>query len=221
MKEISIFCDFDGTITTEDTIDKLLSSYATPKWLDIEEQWEKGIIGSKECLRRQIDCINNFSSDMLNDFIMNCKIDEQFIQFYATTKNNNIEFCIISDGFDALIKGILRKYKLNDIKIYSNSLLIENQKLKTLFPASKIECEARSGLCKCSVLKERGKNKKIVYIGDGRSDMCAAKHADILYAKGKLASFAKEQGINHVEFRRFNDILADIKIWEDRYFVNI
>ena len=42
MNKLQIFCDFDGTITQEDTLNKFLRVYADKKWLELEEEWISG-----------------------------------------------------------------------------------------------------------------------------------------------------------------------------------
>jgi 2-hydroxy-3-keto-5-methylthiopentenyl-1-phosphate phosphatase len=49
-----IICGFDDTITLKDSTDLLLNRFADPCWLDIENEWLKGKIGSRECLERQL-----------------------------------------------------------------------------------------------------------------------------------------------------------------------
>jgi len=206
MNDIVIFCDFDGTITTEDTIDKLLEIYADKKWLEIEELWEEGKIGSKECLERQLDCINNFSEELLNEFIDSIKIDNTFIEFIHNIKAQNIDFYIISDGFKLFIEKILEKNGIKDIKIFSNRITLDNDKLIASFPHNRTACEAQAGMCKCNTIKNIALERKIIYIGDGRSDMCASKHADILYAKKKLADYCSNRSIDFIKFENFNDV---------------
>ena len=63
MNNIVIFCDFDGTITINDTVDHLLSIFADKNWITIEESWKNGEIGSKECLKKQFDCIDYIFDD--------------------------------------------------------------------------------------------------------------------------------------------------------------
>jgi len=206
MKDIVIFCDFDGTVTREDTIDKLLTNYADKKWLEIEELWEKGKIGSKECLERQLDCISNFSDELLSEFIDSIEIDKYFIDFIRNIKSQNIEFYIISDGFQLFIEKILEKNKIYDTKIFSNQVSLKNGKLTASFPHNKEECEAKAGMCKCSIIKDYAMNRKIIYIGDGRSDMCACKYADILFAKKKLINYCISKNINFIKYDNFNDV---------------
>ncbi|MDD3012218.1 MAG: MtnX-like HAD-IB family phosphatase [Candidatus Gastranaerophilales bacterium] len=206
MNDIVIFCDFDGTITTEDTIDKLLEVYADKKWLEIEELWEAGKIGSKECLEKQLNCINRFSEELLSEFIETIEIDNNFIDFINNVKAQNIDFYIISDGFELFIEKILEKNGIKDIKIFSNQIALKEGKLIASFPYYRQNCEAQAGMCKCNTIKNIKLERKIIYIGDGRSDMCASKHADILYAKKKLADFCSNKNIDFIKFENFNEV---------------
>ena len=51
---IEVYCDFDGTITRGDTIDVLLERLAHPSWKEVEARWERGEIGSRECMAQQV-----------------------------------------------------------------------------------------------------------------------------------------------------------------------
>ena len=206
MKSEIIFCDFDGTITKEDTVDMLLYTFANEKWLYYEDLWEKGEIGSKECLTKQISCIDNISERDLNEFIHNIEIDEGFINFLKKIKKRNIDIYILSDGFDLIINAVLKKYKIQDLKIFSNGIYFNNGKLKPFYPFCNSNCIYQSGLCKCEIIKNIAKAKKIIYIGDGRSDICPSRLADLLFAKGKLADYCSKQDMVFIPFHNFNDI---------------
>ena len=54
---VRVFVDFDGTISLEDTTDVILERFADPEWRKVESEWLAGIIGSRECLARQIDLV--------------------------------------------------------------------------------------------------------------------------------------------------------------------
>ena len=54
MKNFQFFSDFDGTITKEDTLNKFLRVYAKTDWLEVEEKWMNGDIGSKQCIEEQM-----------------------------------------------------------------------------------------------------------------------------------------------------------------------
>lgn len=205
LNNTTIFCDFDGTITNRDTVDHLLENYARPEWEIIEEEWKIGKIGSRECLERQIDCIENFSSNDLDKFINEVTIDENFPAFYQKVLEKKIPFFVISDGFDLIIQRIFKKYQLPMPTIYSNKLNLTSNKLASQFPMSNPgQCLVKAGMCKCAVIEKEKKN--ILYIGDGRSDLCASRLANILYAKGKLQTMCKEIGREFVAFSNFGEI---------------
>ena len=48
---------------------------------------------------------------------------------------------------------------------------------------------------------------QIVYIGDGFSDRCAARQADVVFAKADLAQFCQQSDIPYVSFTSFREIM--------------
>lgn len=212
MRELQIFCDFDGTITKEDTLNKFLRLYADKKWLDIEEDWVKGEIGSRECTERQMKLVPMLSESELNDFINSIEIDEHFLEFYKFIKKiKNTEFYIVSDGFDYFIKSILEKNGLGEIKVFANNLTIQNGEYICKFPYISENCKIGAGVCKCNIVKKyENKEKQVFYIGDGFSDFCVSKKVPVVFAKGKLLEYCKKSesvGSTIIGFENFKEIL--------------
>ena len=52
--DVPVFSDFDGTITQIDVTDRILSELAHPSWEEIEQEWARGMIGSRECADKSI-----------------------------------------------------------------------------------------------------------------------------------------------------------------------
>lgn len=213
MKDYQFFCDFDGTITKEDTLNKFLSLYADKEWLRVEEKWVKGNIGSKECIERQMQLFPSIDEKTIKEFVDSIEIDPTFSDFLAYLRQENIDFYIVSDGFDYFIKRILNNNNIFDVKIFSNSLRFENGKFQTNFPYFSGSCKNGSGVCKCNVIKSnRIVTKRLLYAGDGMSDFCASKNVDILFAKGKLLEYGKNTKIDNLqEFKTFDEIKSYIK----------
>lgn len=213
MKNYQFFCDFDGTITKEDTLNKFLRVYASEYWLEVEDMWIRGDIGSKECIERQMQLFPLMSEKILDDFIDTIEIDKTFPDFLNYLKSEQIDFYIVSDGFDYFIKKILKKNNIENVKIFSNKLSLENGKFKTDFPHHNLSCKPKSGVCKCNMIKNnRIVTKRVLYAGDGMSDYCAADKVDILFAKGTLLEYGKNTKIdNLIGFDSFEEIKNYIK----------
>ncbi|MBR2526809.1 MtnX-like HAD-IB family phosphatase [bacterium] len=202
-KILSIYCDFDGTITKNDTVNTFFEKFASKKWLEYEQLWIDGKITSQENAVKQVALLENISAVEFNNYIESIEIDDYFIEFIKFAKLNNIKFTILSDGFDLFIEKTLEKYNLKDIPYYANHLIYENNSFKIAFPYHNKSCDIGAGMCKCEKVKE----KNFCYIGDGTSDLCIAKKADILFATKNLQKYCTKNEIKHIQFTTFKDIL--------------
>ena len=208
MKEKIIVSDFDGTITTRDTLSTFLKEYAPKEWLILEDKWVKGEMGSAECLQKQFGLIKNISPEMIEEFVDTIEIDSYFKEFNEIRLKNNVNFLILSDGLDYFINRILQKHGLKNIDIVSNHAEFLNGKFTISFPNQNNSCIKNSGTCKCDVIKIlRQKYKEIYYIGDGTSDICVADKSDILFAKSTLLDYCKKIGLNCIEFGTYKEVV--------------
>ena len=206
-KEFQIFCDFDGTITKEDTIGKFLKLFANDKWFEIEKQWKEGKIGSRECMKQQLELVKPLSQKELDYFFDSLEIDETFINFYNEIKKRNIKFTIVSDGFDIFIYNVLKNYNIEDIKVFANKLEIIGGKFIPIYDDKYKSCKRKSGVCKCKVVEEETlENHNLIYIGDGLSDACVSGKINKIYAKNYLAKYLSSNNIPYIEFNSFNEI---------------
>lgn len=195
--------DFDGTIALEDTTDMLLDRRAEPAWLEVEEEWLAGRIGSRECLARQAATIRATPED-LDVALSDVSVDPDFVPFVAAARRAGATMQIVSDGFDRCILPVLRRAAI-DLPVTSNRLRhAGGDRWAAEFPAFSPNCKATSGVCKCEAART---NRTLVLIGDGRSDFCLASRADVVLAKGKLAAHCAENNYPYTPINSFADVL--------------
>lgn len=208
MREKIIVSDFDGTITKKDTLSKFLEDYANPRWLDIENDWRDGLFGSQECLTRQFALVPNLSPALVEEFLNTIEIDEGFVHFSNRAREKNIPVLILSDGLDYFINRILERYNLDYINVITNHAYFnEYGKFIIEFPNDSSKCTNKAGTCKCKVVNNLKKiYKTVCYIGDGASDFCVSKSADILFAKSGLVEYCKKNHIKHIEYKNYKNI---------------
>ena len=119
--------------------------------------------------------------------------------------------CVVSDGLDRVIHFLLQREGIRVEAVWANSLVEHPQGRLTLdFSAAPLFGACQSGVCKCGVIDRVGGDAFTVVVGDGLSDRCWAPHADMLFAKDKLLSYCREQGMEHVPFGDFLDVQARI-----------
>jgi 2-hydroxy-3-keto-5-methylthiopentenyl-1-phosphate phosphatase len=196
--------DFDGTIALDDTTDLLLDRRAEPQWLDVEQEWLAGRIGSRECLAQQAALIRA-TPEELDAALSDVVIDPDFTRFVVAAHRMGSTMQIVSDGFDRCILPVLDRAAI-DLPVTSNRLRPVGQNhWAAEFPAFASDCKSTSGVCKC--LAAQTTERMLVLIGDGRSDFCLASRADVVLAKGKLAAHCAEKNYPFTPINSFADVL--------------
>lgn len=197
--------DFDGTVTDVDIIDAVLQSFARPEWQEAETLWEQGIIGSRECLERQMSMVDQPLGKLL-DYIDGFSIDKTFKDFAGYLEAREIPYAVISDGFQVFIERLLANAGLRQVPVYANLLREERGTMKTVSPYSQPDCDSAN--CKCAAVSELSKGRSLIVIGDGRSDFCLAHQARHVFTKKKLSGYCRENNIPYTPFDSFAEIAA-------------
>jgi 2-hydroxy-3-keto-5-methylthiopentenyl-1-phosphate phosphatase len=192
-----VICDFDGTIAHVDVTDGVLGRFALPEWEDIEAEWKAGRIGSRECMKRQVDLLR-VSRGALDTYLDTVEIDPAFPAFVADCQARGLEVVVISDGIDYSIRRILGRYGLDHLLRASNRLVqLGEDRYALEFPDANPKCSAGSGTCKCRSSNRMASGRPRLLIGDGTSDFCLAGEADLVFAKHKLLQRCIERALPH------------------------
>ena len=208
-----VFCDFDGTITDIDVTDEILSQLAHPSWREVEQAWVQGLIGSRECLERQMALVETTEKE-LNTLIDSIGIDPHFSRFYRFTQKHAVPFYVLSDGFDYVVRRVLRHAGVNGelrngSHLFTSALQFEGRRLAASFPSYSPPCEHGCATCKPRIIRRLGhKHRPIIYIGDGLSDRFAVEESDVVFAKRQLLVHCREFGIGYHSFHTFADVEA-------------
>lgn len=210
-----IFCDFDGTITEIDVTDQLLSLLAHPSWREVEQEWMRGTIGSRECLERQMALVEA-TEEEFNALVDTIRVDPAFVPFHEYFRRRRIPIFILSDGFDSVIRRVLRRAGLGGRlafrgRVFASALKWKHGRLKTRFPHASAGCRHGCATCKVAVMKKLGRSGFKILIGDGLSDRFAAEAADLVYAKGQLLAYSRDRGLKVRAFETFADVQADLE----------
>lgn len=200
---MQLFCDFDGTISRQDTVDTVLSRHAPPDWEAIEEEWKQGQIGSAECMQRQIALLNG-DLDTLNATLDGIEIDASFEAFVDFCHQSAIDITIVSDGVDYFIQRILGRVGLSHLPVIANHLVKTETGFALATPYADRKCVSGAGVCKCRLVE--GSTEPRIYVGDGRSDFCVSEEPEIVFAKSSLASYCAMHAIPFISYEDFSDV---------------
>ncbi|SES40623.1 2-hydroxy-3-keto-5-methylthiopentenyl-1-phosphate phosphatase [Psychrobacillus sp. OK032] len=210
MKKLVIFCDFDGTITTQDNIIAIMKQFAPPEYLPIKEN----ILGQKQSIREGVTdmfaLLPVSLKDQITSFLLEqAQIRDGFAEFVSYTKQNNIPLYIVSGGIDFFVNPLLEPFRPFS-GVYCNESDFSGDTIQINFPH---ECDEQCtnkgcGCCKPSIIRKlQGSDTLSVVIGDSITDLEAAKLADIVIARDFLIEKCEELHIPFEPFESFHDVI--------------
>jgi 2,3-diketo-5-methylthio-1-phosphopentane phosphatase len=209
--QTQVWIDFDGTISSQDVLDELISRYARDdSWKLFEHRWQNGEIGSRACLTGQFDLVRVTPPEldvMLNRMVL----DPGAIALFRLLDLHRVPVVILSDCVDFFIRRILRRYGFAHLEVRSNTAVFAAGGLRLYCPHENRDCTFGAAHCKCASMDALGQpDRRSIYIGDGRSDLCASRKADIVFAKAVLVGLLEAEKIPFLPYTTLHDVAATL-----------
>lgn len=207
---LCIACDFDGTITTVDTAELTLRTFAPGKWEIFDVLLGEGKISLEECMVSQFKLIKASKEEIIRtlDAAVGLRPGIADLIEYCSTKN--IEFTILSAGLDFYIDHTISKYGWTHVRRVSGTTIFDSG-ISIEFPKNKF---ADSRTFKEDFVRiEKELKKDVWYFGDGTSDREGALAADMVFsvAGSRLSQILDEKGKIHRDFLDFSEVLKTVK----------
>jgi 2-hydroxy-3-keto-5-methylthiopentenyl-1-phosphate phosphatase len=204
---LALFFDFDNTLTDGDLLDELIEAYSPNEaWRDWEHAWAAGELPARDCLRLQVENMR-VSRETLFAHLACVRIDPAFPELVDWAKRHGVPVNIVSDSFLPLIVQVLRANGIEGIPVFANDLAFAAaDRLVPMFPFYD-PAFARSANAKARHL-ERYRGRRIVFAGDGHSDLDAALAANVVFAKATLARELDALGATFYPFETLGPVLA-------------
>ena len=204
----ALFFDFDNTLTEGDVLDQLIERYSPNEaWRDWEHAWAQGRLAARECLHLQIENMRVSREALLAD-VASVRIDPVFAEIVDWARSHAVPVCIVSDSFRPLIRHMLWSNGIAAVPVIANELHFSGaDRLVPSFPHCDpaVMCSANA---KARHLAPYRRSNRLVYSGDGRSDVDAALAADVVFAKATLARELDARGVPFYPFETLEPVLA-------------
>lgn len=210
MKDIIFLIDFDRTITLNDSTDELMRLHNEELMLDYQAKFRRKEIRVRDYIKGLLESLKLTEEEYKRDVSRNVKVDPYFKKFMDL----GYEVRVVSAGAYENILPVFAKHeiKIPERDIYSNRVSFEGRSIEVTFPHD--SNEAYEGICKRSIVEKYKKEyRKVVFIGDGYSDIPASREADVLFAKKgrSLEKYCVENNIEHIAYETFKDIIEYVK----------
>jgi 2-hydroxy-3-keto-5-methylthiopentenyl-1-phosphate phosphatase len=215
---VSFLIDFDGTISRTDISDAILARHARgAEWKERDLLYDAGLIGSRDLLAWDMTLLPDDEA-LLSSTATEQPLDPTFPAFVEAARRWGAAIEVVSDGFGWYVSSALRRLGLADLPVARAETIFGtgNGHPAISFPEGHPACFV-CGTCKRERVREHHRRGNVVvFIGDGMSDRYGAAHAEVIFAKGRLARLCDEEGWPYAPWTTF----AEITRWTEEAFAS-
>ncbi|KAF2112931.1 2,3-diketo-5-methylthio-1-phosphopentane phosphatase [Lophiotrema nucula] len=225
-RKIICFSDFDGTIFMQDTGHILFNSFGcgNERRQILDEQIHSGERSFRDVSEEMWGSLSVPFDDGFEVMKGALDIDRDFQTFHKFCINNKIPFNVISAGLKPVLRRVLDHFLGEEdskhIDIVANDAIIPTDGTSSWKPVWLHDTELGHDKAKsindfkdsARLESEDGTIPMIVFIGDGVSDLPAAREADVLFARRglRLEEYCIENKLPYIPFDTFADIQKEV-----------
>lgn len=203
-------CDFDGTITEEDEAFLLLDAFASGNWGRVLDEYREGKISVGTFNSRAFAMVKADKQTML-DFVQRTKkIRPGFKELVSYCRDKGFRLVIVSNGLDFYIEAILKDIGVRGIEVYAAQTRFSPDGLDVRYmgPDGKVLQDSFKEAYTRAFLS---KSYRVAYVGNGPSDMPAARLAHRIFATDGLLELCRKTKLNCIPFADLNDVVRNLE----------
>lgn len=203
MPDVTILCDFDGTITLRDTNDALVEHFlGAERRVAYDRLFREGQLPLWEVLDRALSACGVPLETALAHLHAHVPLDPYFATFTDWCITRGWPLHIVSAGLEEVITSLLARDGLT-LPITANRA----RPTKGAFGLLPVDPTCPTGVDKAAMVQAaRRQGTFTVFIGDGMSDRLAVPHADLVLAKGGLIRWCERHRHPHIAIQGFAEV---------------
>jgi 2-hydroxy-3-keto-5-methylthiopentenyl-1-phosphate phosphatase len=212
VKPLLIACDFDGTITSRDTLHVIVEEFgARGVWDALEPRLRRGEITVEQAMTEQFAAVRATREEVVAAVRAQAPLRPGFAAFVAWSRAEGHRVVVLSSGFRTVIDTVLGDAGLGDLPVHSHEAVFSPEGCTLVWSERGGPCPLCGRRCKRHDLASHRAAEPVVYVGDGISDRCVARTADLVFARDGLADHLRDAGVPFVPFEDFDDVRRELR----------
>jgi len=201
-----VFCDFDGTITEQETLERVFNKFASDIWPPLKKDMTSGKITVREAVTRTINSIDASWYDDILDYTLNFSIRPGFEALLDFLESQNVPLVVLSGGIRGMVETRLGNLINRMHAVFAADVDASGRNLQT-----QSAYEGKTELVDKARVMQFFNTKEKIAIGDGITDFNMARTADLVFARSGLARFMNENNMPYEPWSDFFDICDHLK----------
>lgn len=213
------FLDYDGTLTTHECNEIALQRFAGDAWRPIEDDIRAERLGHAEGFDLQVRLVRAPRAELVGALVEAAVPSPGLHLFLETLEQRGGRAVVVSAGIREAIEAVWRRESLPPVRLYASELVGEGPDsgppYRLEFNPALGDCpRCGPGVCKAALLRElRRPGETVVVFGDGSSDLCPAREADLTFARDHLAERCAAEGLEWRPLPDFTRVWDEIDAW--------
>lgn len=133
-----------------------------------------------------------------------------FPALVAACEARGWELRVVSEGLDAYIRPMLVTLGVGHLALSCNRLVDVGDGPRVLPPVDGEPCQRCLNCKGAHVRRAHAAGQRVVMVGNGASDLCAAHEADLVFARDTLATLCDAEVVPYVVWEDFDTVLAGL-----------
>ncbi len=196
-----IFCDFDGTITAEETFVGMLKHFTPELSAKLMPEMYQLRLTLRQGVRQLLESIPSKKYPEILEYSNSKKIRAGFVEMLDYLDSQNIPFIVVSGGLRGMVETVLGPLKNRVQAIYAVDIDTSSEYLQV-----KSEFEAGNELVSKVSVMEKHPTEQTIAIGDSVTDLNMAMEASLVFARDRLSHYLNERQKPYIPWDNFFDI---------------
>ena len=204
-------CDFDGTVTEKDVSFLLLDAFAPGDWRKPLADYRQNKI-SVDCFNRQAFALVKASRKTLTEFVRGrARIRRGFRELVDYCHQKGFRPVIVSNGLKFYIDIMLGDAGITDIEVFAAQTRFRPRGIEVRYIGPDGE-QADKGLKELYARLFLSQGYRLIYLGNGVSDIYPARLAHYVFARDDLLSLCARENVPCTPFTDLNDVVRGLEL---------
>jgi 2-hydroxy-3-keto-5-methylthiopentenyl-1-phosphate phosphatase len=204
--DVAIVLDFDGTMTETDVGDLVADRFGDPRWRELDAAHHEGTLSYRGLISSMFESMRTDACSLAAFAREVGRLRAGTRAFLRAARSLGIPVAIASGGLDVYIRAIVGD-DLRGVDLVANEATFDGERVRLRFRDERAGCGS-CGNCKAVVVEElRARGARfVIAVGDGVSDRCLARTADLVLARDWLLHHTRSSSRAPIPFEDFHDV---------------
>jgi len=206
-----IQCDFDGTITEEDTSYILLDTFAQGDWQHLLQEYKEHRISVGQFNTQAFAMVKADEPTLLRVIKGKVKMRAGFHELVDYCAKVGFSLVVVSNGLEFYVKAILRGIGMENIEAHAAQAQFHPSGMKVRYVGPRGE-QLDGGLKEAYIELFLKQGYKMVYVGNGDSDIIPAQYAHRIFARSELLTYCRQNDLECTPFDSLLDVIGGMSL---------